>query len=74
MGTYPCFYYSTYQGFTNLTVDSSQTDLTDTALWSQTAPEDLADVTAIVGLHVRAGGGRAVLCHDDGPGELLGLY
>lgn len=47
MGTYPCFYYSTYQGFTNLTVDSSQTDLTDTALWSQTAPEDLADVTAI---------------------------
>ena len=47
MGTYPCFYYSTYQGFTNLTVDNSQTDLTDTALWSQTAPEDLADVTAI---------------------------
>lgn len=46
-GIAPVIYYSTYQGFTNLTVDGHQTDLTDTTIWSTAMPENLADVTAI---------------------------
>ncbi len=46
-GIEPVIYYSTYQGFTNLTVDSDQADLTNTTIWSTTAPENMADVTAI---------------------------
>lgn len=46
-GIAPVIYYSTYSGFTNLTNNQEQTDLTNSAIWSTMPPADLAEVTAI---------------------------
>lgn len=56
-GIAPVVYYSTYQSFTNLTVDSSQADLSDSTIWSTTPPENMEDVTAIaIDLRYKADG------------------
>lgn len=65
-GIAPVIYYSTYQGFTNLTVDGHQADLTDTTIWSTTAPENLADVTAIaIDLRHKADGTEYVFSPEE---------
>ena len=65
-GIAPVIYYSTYQGFTNLTVDGHQADLTDTSIWSTTAPEDLADVPAIaIDLRYKADGTEYVFSPEE---------
>ena len=65
-GIAPVIYYSTYPGFTNLTVDGHQADLTDTTIWSTTAPENLADVTAIaIDLRYKADGTEYVFSPEE---------
>lgn len=65
-GVAPLIYYSTYPGFTNLTVDGHQADLTDTTIWSTTAPANLADVTAIaIDLRHKADGTEYVFAPEE---------
>lgn len=65
-GIVPMIYYSTYQGFTNLTLDNSQTDLTDVALWTTVQPADLAEVTAIaIDLRHKADGSDYVFTPEE---------